>query len=293
MKKWIGIFCLATTFIACEKKVNFIPEEQPAKLVVDAQIESGTAPTVVLTTSLSYFSSISASLLANTFVHNAVVTITNGTGTNTLKEYSINIGGGYKLYYYTSDSSLTNQFKGEFGKTYNLQIISNGQTYTSTTQIPVLAKKIDSLWWKKSPNNPDTTRAILMCRATDPAGYGNYIRYFSKVNRGDYLPGSNSVFDDQIVDGTTYDIQIDQGIDRNNPPSNDEAGYFHRGDTITIKNCNIDKATYTFWNTWEFAQQAVGNPFSSPNKVIGNISNGALGAFCGYAVQKKSLIIPK
>ena len=51
------------------------------------------------------------------------------------------------------------------------------------------------------------------------------------------------------------------------------------GDTVTFKFCNIDKATYTFWSSWEFAYQSIGNPFAQPNKVVGNISNGALGAF--------------
>lgn len=57
--------------------------------------------------------------------------------------------------------------------------------------------------------------------------------------------------------------------------------------------CNIDKASFEFWKTWEFAWQSVGNPFSTPGKVTGNIDNQALGSFCGYAVQYKSLIIPK
>jgi hypothetical protein len=42
----------------------------------------------------------------------------------------------------------------------------------------------------------------------------------------------------------------------------------------------------------EFAYQSIGNPFASPNKVLGNVSNGALGAFCGYAAFYKTIIIP-
>jgi hypothetical protein len=43
----------------------------------------------------------------------------------------------------------------------------------------------------------------------------------------------------------------------------------------------------------EFGYQSIGNTFSSPTKVIGNISNGALGAFCGYAAFYKTIIIRK
>jgi hypothetical protein len=108
------------------------------------------------------------------------------------------------------------------------------------------------------------------------------------------LPGIASVFDDQIVDGTTYDFLIDKGFDKNGELnfSDEDYGFFHRGDTVTIKFCNIDKATYDFWRTWEYNYQSNGNPFSSPIKVLSNMDNGALGTFSGYAVQYKSIIIP-
>jgi hypothetical protein len=99
-----------------------------------------------------------------------------------------------------------------------------------------------------------------------------------------------SVFNDDIVDGTTYTVQVEPGINRNDPPEFEE-NFFKKSDTVTLKICNIDRATYNFWNTWEFAQQSIGNPFSQPNKVIGNISNGALGAFCGYASWYKTIVV--
>ncbi len=43
----------------------------------------------------------------------------------------------------------------------------------------------------------------------------------------------------------------------------------------------------------EFAYQSIGNPFASPNKVLGNMSNGALGAFSGYAAFYKTITIPE
>ena len=95
-----------------------------------------------------------------------------------------------------------------------------------------------------------------------------------------------------MIDGTTYQLQVDPGIDRNNKVPFD-SNYFKRGDTITMKLCNIDRATYTFWSTWEYAFQSIGNPFGQPNTIIGNISNGALGAFYGYGAAFKTLIVPK
>jgi hypothetical protein len=246
---------------------------------------------VALSKSLSFFSAISAEILSNSFVHNAEVTMSNGTLTHKFKEYTVPLGNGYFIYYYGIDSSnLATAFIGEFNKQYNLTIKVDGKIYTSKTTIPLLAKIFDSIWVKPPPPNVDTAKRILMARAIDPPGLGNYVRYYTKRNRERFLPGFNSVYNDEVVDGTTYQGQVDPGIDRNLPIPNEEERLFKRGDTISFKLSNIDKATYTFWNTWEFNQQSIGNPFSQPGKVLGNISNGALGAFCGYASQVATII---
>jgi hypothetical protein len=285
---------LITCFVyGCEKSISFKPRNASPLLVVDASIESGQPPLVILSRSLDYFGQINPDILAGSFVRNADVSISNGTTIHKLKEYAIPGGNGYTLYYYSIDSAnLSTAFVGEFNKSYQLKIVADNVQYNATTKIPVLAKKIDSLWWKKAPYNPDTNKVVLMGKVTDPPGYGNYIRYFTNVNNGVFFPGLASVFDDQIIDGTTYNIQIEQGVDRNQHWDLENYSFFKRGDTVTVKFTNIDKATYDFWRTMEFSYQSIGNPFSSPTKVIGNVK-GALGYFGGYAVQYKSLIIPK
>lgn len=131
-----------------------------------------------------------------------------------------------------------------------------------------------------------------MLKGRDRPGLGDYIRYYTRVGKGPFLPGFNSVFDDQIIDGTSYTVTVDKGFDRNTEFS-DSTAYFRKGDTVTVKVCNIDKVTYDFWRTYEFSFQSIGNPFSSPTNILGNISNGALGYFGGYAAQHRSVIIPK
>ena len=282
---WLSLLA----FYSCEKNINFNLKESEPVLTVDAQIENNKAPLVILTRSFSYFEKIDPALLTNSFIRNADVYISNGTLIHKLKEYTILVAPGISAYYYSTDSSsLATSFEGELNKNYTLRIISNGKEYNAVTNIPANVNFPDSLWFKAAPQNPDTNKRILFMRATDPAGRGNYVRYFTKKNADAFLAGEN-VFDDQVIDGTTYDIQLPQGIDRNNPPKAD-SNFYKRGDTVTLKFCAIDKASYTFWNTWEFAYQSIGNPFAQPNKVIGNISNGALGIFIGYAAGYRRLI---
>jgi len=293
MKQWMLLFSLALIFSSCEKAVSFDLDPTTPSMVVEATIENGQPPVVILSNSFDYFSNISPAILANSFVHNAVIKISNGVTTHQLKEYSYDAATGVKVYFYSIDSSnLATGFNGAFDTRYTMEIQSGGKTINASTSIPLLTKKIDSIWWKKAPDNPDTNKVVLVARATDPPGFGNYIRYFTKVNRGSFLPGLNSVFDDQIIDGKTYTVDVERGVDRNQKIDFDTYSFFNRGDTITVKFCNIDKATFDFWRTMEYSYRSIGNPFSSPTKVTSNVT-GALGYFGGYAAQYKTLIVPK
>lgn len=293
MKKGVLLLLVFIGLMGCEKTLIIETQEQAPKLVVEAQIENGQPPLVVLSKSLTYFSSLDTASLYAAYVHDAKVTIHDGIRAYTLTEITVSSGGTKFFYYTTNQLSPATSLFGVPGKKYELVIETGGQVFNASTTIPLLTKKSDSLWWKKAPNNTDTTNVVLMSRVTDPPGFGNYIRYYTKVNREDFFPGYNSVYDDQVIDGKTYDIQVDPGVSKNEVKRIDDFRYFKRGDTVTVKLCNIDKASFDFWRTWEFTYQSVGNPFSSPGKILGNISNGGLGSFCGYAAQYKSLIIPK
>lgn len=280
-------------FSSCEKGIQFKLDDVSSKLVVEATIENGQPPVVYLSKSQGYFSKIDLNVLASSFVHNAEVYVSNGTLTHKLKEYSIPVGGGYNFYFYSNDpSSPSTAFVGDLNKSYSLRIVSEGKEYTSVTTIPNITRRIDSLFWKPAPPGNEPEKVSLMVRAYDPPGFGDYIRYFTKRNSEPFYPGLVSVFDDQVIDGSTYEIQVERGVDRNETHS-DGYSFFDKGDTVTLKVCNIDKATFDFWRTMEYTYSTVGNPFSSPTKVVSNIKGGGLGYFGGYASQYRTIIIPK
>jgi hypothetical protein len=260
---------------------------------VEGSIENGQPPRVTLMRSFGYFSKLTPALLTQAFVHNAEVYVSNGTLTHRLKEYSAPLGPGISIYYYSIDSSdLSTAFTGELDHAYSLRILSEGKEYTASTTIPRLTKQIDSIWWKPVPHGTDTNKVVVMVRATDPPGFGDYIRYYTLINSQPlYYPPINSVFDDLFIDGTTYEVQIQPGVDRNAEAS--EKDFFFRGDTVSFKISNLDRGTFDFWRTWEFSAASIGNPFSTPATILGNISNHALGYFGGYAAQYRTLIIPE
>lgn len=295
MKRWVTLTAVlaAITLAGCEKAVEFKLNDVQPKLVVEATIENGRPPMVFLSKSVGYFSNIDLDQVMNSFVHNAEVYISNGTKTQKLKEFNYSVGAGYYFYYYSSDPSTPAvNFLGELNRHYTMRIVSDGKEYTAETTIPKITRRIDSFYWKPAqPGNPPE-KVMVMLKAYDPPGFGDYVRYFTQRNSEPEYPGLNSVYDDQVIDGSQYEVQVERGVDRSKGVS-DGFSYFDKGDTVTLRLSNIDKATYDFWRTMEFTYASVGNPFSSPTKVISNVSGGALGYFGGYASQYRSIIIPK
>ncbi|MCK7553858.1 DUF4249 domain-containing protein [Chitinophaga sedimenti] len=279
-------------FTACERTVEIDLLDRESKLVVEGTIENGQYPRVILSRSLDYYSKITPAILESSYIHGAKVTVSNGTRTHQLKEYSTRVSDSLRIYYYAADpASSATVFRGALNGTYTLRIEADGKVFNATTTIPANDLKLDDMWWEPTPGT-DTNKVRVMVRATDPPERGNYVRYFTARNRQGYLPGLNSVTDDQVVNGTSFNIPVDAGFDRSQKLDLDDYGFFRRGDTVSLKFCNIDRGTYDFWRTLDFAFSAAGNPFTSPVKVLGNVE-GALGYWGGYGVQYKTIIIPK
>jgi hypothetical protein len=294
MKQKLSVILILSILLSsCEKGVEFKLNEVTPKLVVEATIENAQAPVVYLSKSQAYFSQIDLTAFANSFVHNAEVYVSNGTLTHKLKEYTIPVGPGINFYYYSNDpASPATAFVGQLNKQYSLRIVSEGKEYTAVTTIPNTTRRIDSLFWKPAPVGNPPEKVAVMIKAYDQPGFGDYIRYFTRQNRGQFYPGLNSVYDDQVIDGSSYEVQVERGVDRNESHS-DGYDFFNKGDTVTVKLCNIDKATFDFWRTMEYTYSTVGNPFSTPTKVLSNIKGGGLGYFGGYAAQYSTIIIPR
>ena len=292
--KYVFFLIIACLILAsCEKGVTFDLDESSPKLVVEATIETNQPPIVILTKSQNFFDQITPDMLVGSFVRNAEIYVSNGTLTHKLKEDSIHISNSYYFYFYSVDSSNPGTaFTGQTNTQYSLRIISGANEFAATTRIPALTRSLDSLFWKQAPGSNDSNKVALMVRATDKAGYGDYIRYFTKRNSEHFYPALNSVYDDQIIDGTTYEIEVERGVDRNQDLP-DDYSLFDKGDTVTLKISQIDKATYDFWRTMESSYASIGNPFATPTKVLSNVSNGALGYFGGYAPQFRTIIIPR
>lgn len=293
-KAYIPLILVILAGTACEKEITVDVQDQEDRLVVEGIIEDGRYPMVTISRSLNYFSHITPAQLLESFVHDAVVTVSNGVRTHQLREYRMDTTSGIALYYYTVDTAqIHSAFAGQPGNSYTLKIEAEGKTMHAITTIPEPRLTLDSMWWMQSAGNTGgTEKARVLVKVTDPPERGNYIRYFTSRNGGRFLPGLNSVFDDHIVNGTSFDVPLDAGVDKNQAIDFDTYGYFRKGDTVTLKFCNVDHRTYDFWRTADFAYTSTGNPFATPTRILGNVE-GALGYWGGYCVTYKTITIPK
>lgn len=297
MCRLFSVCLLLMIFLSsCEKEVQLDLGGGETKPVVDGFIENGQVPIVVLTKSLSYFSKVDLSTLEGAFIHDAVIRVSDGSREVLLREYSLDTGfNSNKYYFYTVDTAnpASFSFRGQTDKYYTLNIDWQGKRYTSTTKIPNVGP-LDSIWALPPAIPPQKVPAamLLYVRYTDPDTLGNNVRYFTRRNGGIYLPGPNSVYEDAVVNATTFNLNLAAGTSQRNVFT-DSTGFFFRGDTVTVRWCAIDRSVYDFWSTFEFAAGTVGNPFSTPTSVLTNIRGGALGVWAGYGATYKTLVIPK
>ncbi|PWT95162.1 MAG: hypothetical protein C5B52_18435, partial [Bacteroidetes bacterium] len=134
-KLWCLLLPTLFVFFSCEKNINIDLQTQTPKMVVEATIENGKPPLVLLSTSLDFYSEITPEILESSFVHGAHVEIGDGTKTFTLSEYTVD-SGGVKISYYSIDTTNPgNAIVGKLNSAYSLKITANGQEYTSTTTI--------------------------------------------------------------------------------------------------------------------------------------------------------------
>jgi hypothetical protein len=310
----ISLYLLAVLIVSCEREINVNLPQPKEQIVIEGYIENGFPPYVFITRNQPFFGGIDLNDLSSYFVRGAKVVVRNGLNEVELVEYSstlINLLPPEErqqladLFGITLDSTgnlpdfviysvpFNSNFVGEVGKSYDLYVLADGKELTATTSIPGPVG-FDSLWVRPHPNPQNDTLVQLFGQITDPDTLGNFYRYFTKRNSGPYVTGFNTVFDDLIINGGSFPIQIPYGIsrtDRDQTFDINTFGYWKKGDTCYVRLAMIDRAHYNFWRTLEAERANQGSPFGSFIIVRTNI-NGGLGVWGGYG-STVNVYIPK
>lgn len=308
--KNIFYLILPCLLFSCEEE--FIPEvtSDPDEIVVEGYIEAGDLnlpPYVILTRSQPFFTQLNLGDLDNFYVHDAIVTVSDGTETVSLEEVCwddfdeeeqdlINslltqsgVGGfdtipGNICVYIDTEFEMV----GEIGKTYDLKIEVEDKVLTASTtlqnQVP-----LDSFRFITPEGDVSDTLRELRVVFDDPIEERNFYRYFTSINRDRLIPGFNSVADDALFNGQTFEFPLPKAEPRNTTAGARSFGLYFTGDTVIIKWTTIDEANFNFWNTLEFNSVNVG-PLATYTRVETNV-NGGIGIWGSYASIYYDLIV--
>jgi hypothetical protein len=286
------VFLIVVLFIqitACEKEITVDLPLPKSKLVVEGHIEQGEYPYVYLSKNAPYFEATDLNTIQQYVVKNALITVSDGSVTDTLKELMPGFGYCYKA----------TKLKGQIGKNYTLTIRAEGKLLTAVTSI-IRPVKLDSVWFKITKSD---SLGFIWAHLSEPKGMGNYYRLMTKrINNdvnNDFTTALNSVFDDRTTDGKSFDFVLSRGYRPNSEAvdyKNPERFYFKTGDLVVLKFCTIDENSYAFYKGYETEVANNGNPFANPVNIKTNISpsEDVLGAWTGYGVSLDTvLLIPK
>lgn len=292
----------------CEQTLT--PEVVPTRsqLVVEGYIEAGEGalPTyVVLTRSLPFFQKIDADGLGDLFVHDARVEITAVGGRSIqlpelcfadlspaqrqLVAQQLGLSTDSIGFNFCAYVDLLGALPGRPGQKYQLRIRVGNEEVVAETTIPPLVR-LDSLRFIPPPGTPNDTLVALRGFISDPPGVANFYRYQTATNDGPLLAPINSVVDDRLFDGRSFEFPLNKAEPRNQRFDPLTFGLYRRGQSVTIKWMAIDQAHFDFWNTLEFNAVNQG-PFSNYTRISSNVVGG-LGIWGGIAVVQYRLQTP-
>lgn len=297
---------------ACQKEVEIDIPGYEEKVVFDGRIETGLPPFLLISKTNDIYAPTELNAILESFQSGAFVQMIVDGDTIVLDEIcSDNLPAGTEeefaaffgvnvedlpfidicLY-----STFDTDFFGEVGKSYQLNILFEGQTYSAVTSI-VQPVYLDSVYWKEDPSTPNN--GFCWARLTDPPTEFN--AYFWESRRihlneeGEptdprFVATFSPVTDDTFFDGLAFEFGYENPHNflPETPP--EERGFYQLGDTAVIKFSSLDQNSYDFLEMKYIQLQGGGSPFASPINVPTHFNNGALGSWIGYSPTYDTLI---
>jgi hypothetical protein len=258
------IFYLAAILLSlssCEKVIELDLGKTEPTLVIEGNITNEAGPYFVKLTKTVDFNA------ASTYpaVTGATVVITDNAGQ---RDTLTNTGNGVYR---------TNSLQGIIGRTYNLNVVADGKTYTAQSTMPQNVM-FDSLRYISFEFGGTTQYAVVPV-FKDPIVVGNNYRFVLKVNG--VLDKTYLVDNDNVNNG-----KVNQRPFRSNDIE------IKNGDVVQVEMQCIDAGAYLYYFTLSQAQGNGPGGGTTPSNAPNGITGEALGFFSAYTTQSKSVSIP-
>lgn len=292
--KWHWLLALSIIFTTCKKVVDIsYPGEHKVVLFIEGMLYPGQQPKIFVSTSNPFFSEKVTP--QQVFARGASVSISDGIGSDILHPDSV-----FNQFRCRWEPFFIGSKVAEYGKTYDLLIQFNGETYKASTTINQKKIKIDSIEYTPEFFDIFGSHDGVVVSFRDPAGSNDYYRF--QMNRiidtsrhhanvldkfvNTCVSGPEQkfpvtdigriVFDDLNADGQSLKFPMEVSFE------------YKEGDSAWVTVQSIDKNSAEFYRDVDDQLQAIQNPFVEP-VMIGTKISGALGVF-GSAVLSDSVL---
>lgn len=313
-KRYILFALVVASLLTCCAPDPFSTEAP--QLVVEGWIDAGGHPEVYLTTSVPFSTHATESYdMSSHLVRAALVKVTDVTTGEEAVLTGRYLKNGYLPYQY-----VTTHLTGQEGHSYRLTVEVEGTAYRATaitTIPPVSAMRYeatphptaDTLWQLSGVTGGTATADVSVKENIAHGGTATadiFIPTKKNVRRGRATGAVGYKFFAMVRGTDTYPLSCYMGL---YTLENAEGGgklpvynvhrmdrkhfspYYSYADTLVVKCCAIDSASYRFWKSYEETVSLSRSPyFSYSANLQGNVS-GALGYWCGYGATY-NLITP-
>lgn len=288
---------------SCSKEVKIDIPGFDEQIVIDGSIETGTPAIIFLSNSKDIYAPTDINSYLSGFISGATVIVSNGTITDTLTEICTdNLPAGFdsivaaffglpieELAGLNLCAYVSIGLVGEVGKTYNLKVIHENKTYTSSTKIQN-PTALDNLFWKEQANL--LGYGFSWAKLTDSPVMGDAYRWEVKnLGESSFSKPFQPYYDDRFVNGLTFEFSVENPMSfQDQTIENQYKGYYKLGDTIVVKFSKLGKKEFQFFEKKYNQIYSGGNPFATPTNIPTNIEGGALGIWAGFSPWFDTLI---
>jgi hypothetical protein len=258
------LLIISFIFSACEKVIEISLADSKPVIVIEATVTNGKEPfTVLISKTSPYFGTSTKELVSG-----AKVSLRTDNGKP--KYFTEQSPGIYKMEKVTA---FVNNW-------YNVDVEYNGITYSARSYLHAMVPIVDVTISHFDGLGFFDSGYKINCFIRDPVNIDNFYRIKLLIdgmavnNDGEIDLYSDKLFDGKVIGLVQHSAMV-----------------FQDTDVVTVELQAIDQAAYDYFSTLENITGIEMIQSASPANPISNFSNGALGYFSAYSVDRKTVVI--
>ncbi|MBF9223569.1 DUF4249 domain-containing protein [Hymenobacter ruricola] len=273
---FLAILALA----GCSNLQNDIDVPLPSyssQLVVECYLEPGKVPSLAVTTSVPYLSSVLPQVPSD-----VTVTLIMPNGTSVPLAYSPNFKAltdttGEKFHSHIGRDPLV----ARPGDVFRLDVRDTKGRHATSTTTYLAPIPIDSVEFKFNDKTGSERKAYFLTNFRDPATPGDCYRL--QLHKGDPIPKN-------LIKSPEVDISLEDRLLNGQNFTVGTSYRFNANDSVTATLYHTEYAFYRFRQSVRDARNANGNPFSQPSAIYGNVEGG-VGIFAVLSATRATKVV--